>query len=82
MPVTGLVLLAATALIVGGLVVGLVTIIMLLMRISRSLADASFHLGLIPDQLDPLGPAVSRLTGSLAGYRAQATSDNTVTVHG
>jgi hypothetical protein len=75
MPVAGSVLLVATALIVGGLAIGLVAIITLLIRISSSLADASHHLGLIPDQLDPLGPAVSKFTDSLGSFRTQIDSD-------
>jgi hypothetical protein len=72
MPAAGLVTLLATYLIVGTLVAGLAVIVTLLTRISRALANATDHLGLIPSQLEPLGPSVSTLVGSLAAARAHA----------
>ncbi|MBB5159032.1 hypothetical protein [Saccharopolyspora phatthalungensis] len=78
MPLTGVVLLVATALLVGALAVGLGAIIVLLARISRSLANASHNLGLIPEQFGPLGPAVLKYTRSLAGLRAEADSTQAI----
>lgn len=71
MPAAGSVTLLATYLIVATLVAGLVVIITLLTRISHALADATYHLGLIPSQLDPLDSSVSTLIGSLSAARAR-----------
>lgn len=69
MSAPGVVLLVATALIVGALVIGLGIIVTLLVRISAALADASDHLGIVPEQLDPLEPAVSKYTTAARALR-------------
>jgi hypothetical protein len=74
MPAPGTLLLVATALIVGGLVIGLAVIVTLLLRISRALGDAEGHLGTVPGQLGPLGPVVERLTSALSRFRARVDS--------
>lgn len=61
--------LVATALTVVGLAAGLVTIVLLLLRISGALADASTHLALVPEQLAPLESGVPLLAASLADIR-------------
>jgi hypothetical protein len=74
MPLAGWLLLVATALIVVGLVVGLTVIVALLLRISATLADAALHLGTVPEQLDPLAPAVSKYTSAVARFRTRLDS--------
>lgn len=71
MPEAGTVLLVATALIVGGLLLGLGVIVALLVKISGALGAASTRLGMIPDQLEPLGPVVGRMTDALGRFREQ-----------
>ena len=75
MPAPAIFLLVATALIVGGLVIGLAVIVTLLLRISHALGDAEAYLGAVPGQLGPLGPAVERLTGALSRFRSQVDGD-------
>jgi hypothetical protein len=72
MPDAGFVLLLATALIIGALVAGLAVIVVLLTRISTALGEASTHLGMIPDQLEPLAPAVGRMVDSIGRFREHA----------
>lgn len=74
MPAPGVVLLLATALIVGGLALGLIVIVALLLRISGALGVAEFHLGEVPGQLGPLGPAVERLNGALIRVRSRVNA--------
>lgn len=69
MPLAATVLLVATALVILGLAVRFITIVILLLRISGALARASAHLGVIPEQLEPLGPVMGKLTGSMAAIR-------------
>lgn len=75
MPAPAIVMLFATALIVGGLGIGLVVIIALLLRISGALSDAGDLLEQLPGMLGPLGPVVSRLAGALTRLRALVDSD-------
>lgn len=75
MPAPAIVLLIATALVVGGLGIGLAVIVVLLLRISSALDGAGAQLGVLPDMLSPLGPVVSRLAGALTRLRALVDSD-------
>lgn len=75
MPAPGMVLLIATALVIGGLGIGLAVIVVLLLRISTALSDAGTRLGQLPEMLSPLDPVVSRLAGALSRLRALVDSD-------
>ena len=69
MPAPAVVMLLATALIVGGLGIGLLVIIALLLRISSALNTAGALLDQLPGMLGPLGPVVARLAGALTTLR-------------
>lgn len=73
MPAPGVVLLIAAALLVSALVIGLGIIASLLVRISGALAQASDDLGRVPDQLAPVGPAVSTYTAATSELRETFT---------
>ena len=74
----GVLLLIATALLVGALVIGLAIIIVQLVRISSALAEASEHIGLVPEQLAPLDPAVSKYIMSVRELRGAFEQSRTV----